>query len=220
MPGRQPHPCRFTLLELVIATVASAVLVAALLAALAGAWRLQDQGQRLEMAAVPREAAAAVLARDLRLAVAPSGVMAGPLTAVSSSSGGDRLDDVEWVTAIGGTNAEVGGGDLVQVRYVLEPADVAGSFRLLRHENRNLLAVQTDDAEGTPILEGVVSFAVNWYDGSTWRESWDSTAEDNALPEAAHVRIDFAATAGVAPLPLEMMVPFVVRTTGATEVQQ
>ena len=215
--SRRHRQKRFTLIELLVAALAAAVLMAALLTSLSGAWRLQEQSQRREEETVPRDLARELLTADLLAAVPPAGVLAGPLTATAADEGDWRHDDVEWVTAVGARNPDDAGGDLVQVHYYLVEADTEGLWRLVRTERRNLLVVEEDDPPEVTVLDRVISFKATWYDGTDWADSWDSSTEDNQLPEAAHIRIDFAAADGkqAEPPPLEVVVPFLMRTASA-----
>jgi type II secretion system protein J len=210
---RQPSP--FTLIELLVAASAGAVLLTALLVALSGAWRLQEQGDRREKAETPLDAARQCLSRDLRYAVPPTGLLAGAFAALTEAAGDYRHDDAQWVTAIGASNPEATDGDLVSVHYYLKETEESGVLQLVRTENRYLLAVEAAAAVEVVMLEGVVSFAVDWYDGDAWQESWDSTAHENQLPEAARIHLRFAPTDRSSPPPLDLIVALDMRTLSA-----
>lgn len=215
MDSKAPRSGRalaFTLIELLVAAGSAAVLVAALLAAFSSAWRLQGRAHERDIESAAREAAVEQLARDLRNAVPPVGILAGPLLATAWQVGDWRHDDVQWVSASGGQNPDDAGADLVGVRYALAPGATPAHHDLVRTENRWRLAVHEQDTPAHTLLEGVVSFAASWYDGEAWTTSWDSTVQDNQLPQAARIRIDFADHGGQRPQPLEMIVPLLVRS--------
>jgi type II secretion system protein J len=216
MPARLHQPLRFTLLELLIAAMAGAVLLAALLAALGGAWRLQEQSHEQERAEAPRQALRQRLAGDLALAVPPAELLAGSFTAVAEEVGDRRHDDLEWVTAIGARDPDSPGGDLVRVHYYLSANEAGDAFQLVRTEDRDLLAAEVEEPREVVLLRDVTSFAAEWYDGETWTASWDSTVQENRLPEAARIRIELDAGTGEVPVrPLELVVPLVMRTLSA-----
>jgi hypothetical protein len=53
------------------------------------------------------------------------------------------------------------------------------------------------------------------YDGSQWRNTWDTSAGDTNLPVAVRIRIQLVAKQGEAARnaqPLEMLVPLVTQT--------
>jgi type II secretory pathway component PulJ len=209
---------RFTLLELLVATMAGAVLMAALLAALSGAWRLQEQGDLREQAEAPRRSVRQRLFQELSLAVPPSELLAGAFTAIAEESGEGRQDDIEWVTAVGARGPERPEGDLVRVHYYLSENGDGDMRQLVRTENRHLLAVAAEEPEEVVVLEDVVSFEADWYDGESWVTGWDSTVQENRLPQAARIRIEFAGGAtGTSPRPLTLVVPLAMRTLSAEE---
>lgn len=217
MLSHRHPPQPFTLIELLVAAMAGAVLLAALLAALSGAWRLQEQGEAREKVETPLDTARQRLARDLRYAVPPSGLLAGPFVALTEAAGDYRHDDVAWVTAIGASSPDETGGDLVSVHYYLNETAESDVFQLVRTEARHLLAVEVEEPEEVVILERVLSFAVDVYDGETWQESWDSTAHENELPEAVRVHVEIAPTAGSVAGPLDLIVALDMRTLSAAE---
>ncbi len=208
-PRCQRRP--FTLLELLIASMAGAVLLAALLAALSGAWRLQEQAQERDRDEALRQAVRQRLALELALAEPPRELLAAGITASTEDVGGYRHDVLEWVAAVGARNPDCTRGDLVRVRYSLSEAENGSSWRLVRTEEQDLLAVETQEPEEVVLLENVISFSADWYDGQDWVTAWDSAAEGK-LPQAARIRIEFAGKgSGPAPRPLELVVPITMR---------
>lgn len=219
-PPRQPVHARaaFTLLELLAAMFLAALVMAATLGVLAGAWRLQERAQEREQEDLPRQLAIQRLTGDLRAAVSPLGLLGGTFTAQAASQGDLRRDDVQWVAALGAPANGALGGDLAQVHYYLGSGSVAGEYQLLRTEQRNLLAVSVDSdtLPETVLFDHVVSFFTSWYDGSDWLDSWDSSLQENAIPEAGRVRLEFAANRGVTPVPVDLQVAFVARQWPST----
>ena len=205
----------FTLIELLVAAVAAAVLMAALVACLAGAWRLQEQGQDREASSTAMDMARQQLSEDLRAAVPPTGILSGPFVATSEEQGDLRRDDLQWVAALGARNPDASGGDLVRLHYYLIESGTAGPYHLIRTEKTNLLAVEEEELEEVALLDHVISFAASWYDGETWLDSWDSTIEENQLPEAGRIRIEFAEDAQIRAPPLEIVVPLLMRTVAS-----
>ena len=76
-----------------------------------------------------------------------------------------------------------------------------------------------------PLLAGVESLEVSFYDGSDWQDSWEVTVDDKTLPEAVRVRLHLArkAAGDFVPAPIEVLVPWTVEaavetatTTGGT----
>jgi len=212
MHRSRTRPHRFTLVELLVAAVAAAVLFTALLAAMSGAWRLQERSHDRELAEAPIEAAVRRLTCELRTAVPPTGRLAGPLVATATEAGTYRHDDVSWVSATGARNPERLESDFVDVHYYLVETDDPEVFRLVRTEVRDLLATEVDEPDEVTVMDDVVSFMVTWYDGTDWVDGWDSTVQENRLPLAARVRVEFAATDTTRRPPMELIAPLVMRS--------
>ncbi len=203
---------RFTLLELLTAAMASAVLMAALLTVVAVAWKLQERAVDRQAVAVPRDAVSRLMRGDLLAAVPPNGILAGPLLAEAVEVGDQRTDTLEFVAAIGGAAWEQVGPELAKINYYLLERDTPGEYDLIRTEESNLLAVEIEEPEEIVLLRGVVGFELNFHDGTDWVTGWDSTVQENQLPVAVQVRILFAERDGRIPLPLALVLPFEARS--------
>src|SRR5438132_197482 len=93
---------------------------------------------------------------------------------------------------------------------------------LVRTVARNLLPPTADEQPAQQwLMSGVQGMTFYYYDGTQWRDSWDSTTTDpttgltNNLPKAIKVLIQLAAPetgrALSAPAPVELVVPVVVQ---------
>ena len=85
-----------------------------------------------------------------------------------------------------------------------------GGQDLVRLVTRNLLPVAQEEVEEQWLMSGVQQLQFYFYDGTGWRNTWDSTAETSVLPKAIKVEIDLAkGDTGTKP-PLEVVVPVTV----------
>ena len=91
---------------------------------------------------------------------------------------------------------------------------------LIRSVQRNLLPPTVEDP---PVYQwlvgGIQNVTFYFYDGTQWRDYWDSTAEETKLPSAIKVQINRAVQErGEAQLPpVELVVPVTVQvSTNAT----
>ena len=69
---------------------------------------------------------------------------------------------------------------------------------LVRCVNRNLLATTTQTPEIQSLMGNVQTLQFDCYDGTQWRNTWDTSAGDTNLPVAVRVRIQLAAKPGEA----------------------
>lgn len=206
---------RFTLLELLVALVVSAILLSSLLMAAGTAWRRQQQRSAREQQRAPRDAATAQWRRELLAVAPPGGLLSGTFLAETRESGGTRLDTLSFVTGIGGTTPLATAGSLVGVNYELIASEAPGHFDLVRTEERNLLALEADEPLELVLLRDVSAFSVSCYDGSDWIDGWDSSARDHGLPAAIALRCEFAGTDK--PEPLTVLLPLALPTFASTE---
>jgi len=185
--GRLPA---FTLLEMLVATAMVAVLAGSLYASLSIAFK----ARRSAMAAVEPvrkvELALAMLGEDIRCAVVPKGVLAGPFLATDAKDDRGRdSDSLEFYCTATSPEPDVGIGDIKMVELLCEPSDDRRSQVLVRYVTTNLLAPQTVEPVREVLCRGVFAFSLRYFDGSDWLDSWDSTVENNEVPGAIEVTL-------------------------------
>jgi len=203
----------FTLLEVLIAVMAFAIVLAAINTVLYGALRLRNRTSEAIERSFPVQQALAIIRRDLEGIVPPGGTIAGTFqggpTIDRSGFGSlnltmDRTDGPEIYTATGSVDDYSPWGDVQKVTYYLrEPTNrVSGAGRdLVRVAARNLLAPIEDEPAEQRLLGNIESIQFEYFDGSDWLDNWDSTssqitsgqspdpATSNVLPKAIRVLI-------------------------------
>ncbi len=196
----------FTLLELLLGAVISAVLLAAASGIYFGILRAQSRAyERLETA-IPKGRAIAMMRSDIEHMTIPNGVLCGVVLGETSGSGDKRTDTLSFCSASGRIGDTYPWGDVEKVDYefVTGEETAQGSEatgQLLRTVTRNLLATALDvtstepnpydEIETTVLLDGITSLGFQYFDGQTWYDYWDSSAMTTPLPTAVHVRVDF-----------------------------
>ncbi len=186
----------FTLIEILLASVAAALILVAIYGIFQHALRLRDSGERRIRASRLRARAETVIRTDLRNALISGGVLAATLsgdstgtdtTNLTHTSAGNFPGYLKLTTTTGRDDPDNLYGDVQQVEYYItaDPAaanDVpgaAGSGILVRAITRDLLdalntgsATQANVAREEQILTGVQSFQVSFYDGANWQTTW------------------------------------------------
>ena len=115
-------------------------------------------------------------------------------------------------TASGIINDYGSWGDIQEVTYqLMDPEDTAGAAGkdLVRSITRNVLTTTQQTPEEQRLLSNVESVEYTGYDGSTWRDTWDTTSTDPNLPSAIRIRIQLLTTNAVDPRsrePLQLLV--------------
>src|SRR5438093_39015 len=144
-----------TLLELLIAVVAFAIVLAAINAVFYGALRLRNKSVESLERSLPLEQATAIIKRDLANLVLPGGPLSGSLqtTSVTNSVAGQSSPD--FYTASGFIDETSPWAQVQKVSYALVPSSGRGGGNdLIRAITRNLLPVTVMDQ---PIQQWLMS---------------------------------------------------------------
>ena len=215
----------FTLIEILIAVAAFAIVLAAINTIFYSALRLRNSTTAAIEKALPSEHAFGVIKRDLANLTVPGGTMTGTFsTTTTSNSVAGRMSPSFYTTG-GVVDENSPFGDLQRVSYLLVTSTNKSQGRdLVRSVTRNLLPSLQDQSEQQWLLGGVETLTFLYHDGTQWRDSWDPAAQattsgiSNGLPAAVKVQIQLAKDDGSVSrgsrsreLPLELVVPIVVQ---------
>ncbi len=191
----------FTLIEILFATAAFAIVLLVMKMTFSGAMGLRNKAHRLTEWENKVNLALNVMKKDLEgltvkstfapeLVIDPIGVAGSGNTQTSFyTTSGNISDDSPW-------------GDIQKVFYSLEQAQ--GIFPTTSTTNQLGLALirstqkdvtldpavdQIDPNTQTILLENVESMSYEFFDGVTWIPSWDSNTSDPVMPEAVRVSL-------------------------------
>ena len=222
LPARRPVPA-FTLVEVILAVAISAIVLVAIGGVFFSAVRLREKTSATLDAALPATQALAILRRDLQGTVGPYNILAGDfkcgaqtmgVTMGLGSASGLGLD---FFTSTGAINDDEPWGDIQEVYYQLkDPADRNQAGKdLVRYVNRNLLATSMPTPDEQWLMGNINSVQFECYDGTQWRNTWDTSMGDTNLPTAVRVSIQLMVEPGVDARnlhPLGIVVPLVTQT--------
>lgn len=213
----------FTLIEVLLAVGIFAIVLFAMNTVFFSALRLERATNRAVDERLPLNQAFATLRRDLLSAVPPltnstllprNFISGGRSSGMSSGQAGS----LEFYTTTGSISDDAPWGDVQKVRYELvasaDPANNRGQD-LVRVVTRNILATTTADEEEQFLVGNVESLEFLCYNGSDWRNTWDSSSADAGLPQAVRVRLQLAPEnpgAKISREPLELLVPIATQT--------
>ncbi len=224
--------CGFTLLELLIATAACAVVLAAIFGVFSKAIHLRDDSTARTREARVRQHAANVIRNDLRNAWISGKKLALTLEGSRESRQGSFPGYLKFTTTTGANEEDKIDSEVQQVEYyvISDPATTNRNAGLLvRAVDRNLLAPVREEAPAVPLLAGIESMEVGFYDGDSWKETWNYET-DLTLPQAIRVKLQPAEPAGGVggaanvrvssrvnkPAPIEIVVPWTTQIAAAS----
>ena len=167
--------------------------------------------------------ALAIIKRDLANIVVPGGPLSGVLqtTLIADLLPGRASPD--FYTSTGLIDETSPWAEVQKVCYLLaDSRDRTVGQDLIRAVTRNLLpAMVADQPVQQWLMSGVQALKFFYYDGTQWRDSWDSTVASlitgltNDVPRAIKVQIQLASRESGRPrslsAPVEIVVPIVVQ---------
>jgi type II secretion system protein J len=199
----------FTLIEVLLALMICAVVLVIISSVFASALKLQERASASVDKSLPIERALNVMRKDLKNAVAPGGILAGPL-----QSGADTSASIQIYSTTGLMMPNQPWSEIQKITYGLQtPNDSSSNGKdLVRSVTRNLLSTSTDDEDDQFLASGVETLNFYYFDGANWLDSWDDTTQTN-LPQAVRVNLQLAAANQneVRPEPIQLVVPLMVQ---------
>jgi type II secretion system protein J len=214
----------FTLLELLLAVAIFAVVLASINGVFYSAMRLQRKASGSIEEAMPLEQTLSLLKHDLQDLVPPGGTLSGAFQSgtISGNSSGMMIPpgSTTFYTATGIIDTTSPWAQVQQVVYYLKnPASPRTAGKdLVRAVSRNLLPTIQQEFVEQWLMGGVERLQMAFFDGLTWRDSWDSTIPDpttgqtNMIPQAIKVQLDLAANYGEPrKAPVQILVPVVIQ---------
>ena len=210
----------FTLLELVMALAASAIILAAIYGVFSRAVHLRDDATARVREARLRTHAASVIRDDLRNALISGSTTATALGSMLTGSQESKESSfpgyLAFTTTTGRDADDTPTADVQRVEYYIanDPEAVdRNSGMLVRTVERTILAQTPETPLQVPLLHGVEKMEIEFYDGSSWQNAWEITETEKTLPEAVRVRLHPATSArGERVSPIEIVVPWTTQS--------
>jgi len=190
----------FTLIELIVAMSIVAIMAVSLYASVRIAFKAQDAAERAIEPSRTAELAMEFIRLDLDNATPPAGNN-GQIALATGKLRGDFMgsdgtdnnhdsDDLNFYTTADAAEHESANGEVKQVEFLITTPQNSNERALVRRVTRNLLSALVPTPDEEVLCRGVVGFNLRYYDGTTWQDTWDSTAVNNALPTAVEVTIE------------------------------
>jgi prepilin-type N-terminal cleavage/methylation domain-containing protein len=125
---------------------------------------------------------------------APAGwVLAGPFEGTQAQgAGGMETDDLVLFTTADATPHVDGNGEIKMVELTVEQPQGSSDECLVRRVTSNLTQEEPAKPDEEILCRGVTGFSLQYFDGSEWNPTWDSTQEDNTIPAAVQVTLNIS----------------------------
>ncbi len=207
------HRRGFTLLEIVLASTASALILIAVYGVFFRAVRMRDDATERTREARLQARAVSMIREDLRNGFISGGILASTLEGGTANSRSSFPGHLRLSTTSGHKSAEEVSGDVRVVEYYIttDPDEASRNAGVLvRAVESDLLEPLQAAIEPERVLGNVASMEVSFFDGTTWATSWTVAEDAPTVPKAVRVRLQPGAAVGesVMPKPVEMVVPW------------
>ena len=203
----------FTLMEMILALAASAVILTAIFGVFSKAIHLRDDATARTRTARLRAHALNVLRNDLANARVTGGTertLANSLEGSSETHGGSYPGYLKFTTTTQVDDLDDPSADVQEVEYyIANDPDVVDrkAGLLVRTTNRDLMSTTRSQPIENALLPDVTSMEVSFLDGTDWKSSWAISDTDQTLPAAVRVRLQCASSG-----PIEVLVPWTTQT--------
>lgn len=165
----------FTLMEILFASMAAAILLLGVYGVFHRAIRTRDDAVERARQSRLRERAVATIRNDLLNAYVSGGLMACTMEGGASNQKSHFPGYLRFTTTTGrDANDDQGFGDVQQIEYYISgSAATLNNGPLVRVLTRDLLATSgTENAPEEWVLPSVEHFDVAFWDGTNWQDSW------------------------------------------------
>lgn len=212
----------FTLIEVLLAVAIFAIVLGAINTVFYSALKLRNKTSELLDKSVPTEQAIKIIKRDLANLVPPSGPLTGQLQSTPTTNAIAGVNGPIFYCASGSIDEINPWPDIQKVAFTLvQSTNRFEGYDLVRVVDRNVLAPTPSQPVSQKLMGGVDQIAFQFFDGSQWQSTWDSTLQTPALPKAIKMQIQLLQDRSVrasAQTPIEIVVPVMVeaRTNSTT----
>lgn len=179
----------FTLLELIVAIALMDVIAVALYSSMYTAFKAKSKSQAAIRPFQSVNMAFENIRRDLVSTVNPDGIMAGVFVGENNSGQGDlETDTLSFYTSAYQPGENIS-SNIVNVAYELENDPDREPMVLKRLITKNILSPITLDPQKEIICSGIKGLSIEYYDGASWLDEWDSSEKDSQLPWAVRMTL-------------------------------
>jgi hypothetical protein len=170
-------------------------LIAIVAATLASTLRLAYHAARTAEAAIEPSRTASIamelLSTDIQNGLPGGGQYAESFEGTQAQDDrGHEADDLVFYSTAESPEHSAANGEIKKVELTVEKLQDGSDYVLVRRVLRNLGSELTPAPDEEILCRGVSSFTLQYFDGSSWNTTWDSTTEDNTVPASVQVTLE------------------------------
>jgi type II secretion system protein J len=180
----------FTLIELLIAMTMMSIIAVSLYTSMSIGFKARERAERVVEKGRAAEIAIELIKGMVGSALIPNGVLAGEFKGTNETDEkGYEADTLSFYTAAYTPEEGELACDIEKIEIGTDVRENTSERIIYRKTTTNLLSSKTLDPAEEVLCGGVRSLTLQYYNGTDWVDSWDSTENSNALPKAVEVTI-------------------------------
>ena len=185
----------FTLIEMLMAAAAGALILAVLVNVYGRAIKVRNASTEHLRESRLEARAYRVIRNDLLGARLSGGVMAATLQSGQQNANSKFPGDLVFDTTSGVIDEDNLAPELQEIEYYIgdDPSSPGGKAGALKRAiSRNILAITPQVDKEETLLTGVTAMEVAFFDGTNWQDDWQTTSSDGSnsisIPTAIRLR--------------------------------
>jgi type II secretion system protein J len=188
-PGRLDNRA-FTLIEILLAMAMMSIIAASLYTSLSIGFKARESAERVVAKGRAAEIAIELIKGMVSSSMVPNGVLAGEFKGEDGmDEKGYASDTLSFYTSDYVPQEGELACDIEKIELGTDVRENTNERIIYRKTTTNLLSSKTLDPAEEILCGGVRSLNLQYYDGTDWVDSWDSTENSNTLPKALEVTI-------------------------------
>ena len=186
----------FTLMEVMFATMAFALILLVMQMTFSGALGLRNRMQKRVDQHTALTQAMSIMKRDLENMIVTGGLMAEGIFCEELGSPDMPNDQLEFYSTTAVVSDQLPWGDVQKVGYLLgvDPMQTVTTNlgQALMRLSLNTLPLEANEEPPveTLMLDNVRSLQFEFFDGLQWLQTWDSTVNEPAVPLAVRAMVE------------------------------
>lgn len=180
----------FTLLELLVAMAMMTIIAASLYTSMSIGFKARESAEKAVEKGRSMEIAVELIRSMLVSALDPDGTLAGQFEGEDEESNdGYAADTLTFYTADYNPEEDELASDIEKVVLSMSVREDTDEKVIVRKVTTNLLSPETLDPDEEILCPNVRSMNLQYYDGSDWQDEWDSSDNEDSLPQAVKITI-------------------------------